>query len=284
MIDRQWSTLVDGLFLPEGLRWHESRLWFCDVVGGRMISVKEDGDRTSDVDVEGGPVGIGFGPNGRVLIQTNRGKIFGFDGTRLSNITDLRTRFFCVDMAVDREGRAYVCNMGTDYDITDAAATNLELLRTSGCIWRLDLDGNLRVVVAHGLSLPNGIVISPDGSTLVVAEARGRRLTKFRIAEDGSLHDRAVFAEMEADPDGICFDVDGTVWAAMPGGNGAVRVAEGGGVLDRVVPIRRKVICVALGGESGRTLFAATIDADESLPVSWKRPPTGRIECVEVCV
>ena len=120
-----------------------------------------------------------------------------------------------------------------------------------------------RIVHDVGLEFPNGTVITPDGATLIIAESRGRRLTAFDVAADGSLSGRRVFADLgEVVPDGICLDADGAVWVSNPRAPEVVRVLDGGAVTDRVSTVHNSYACM-LGGAVGRRLFICSADGAE---------------------
>jgi sugar lactone lactonase YvrE len=115
-------------------------------------------------------------------------------------------------------------------------------------------DGSLRQV-ADGMAFPNGMVITPDNSTLIVAESYGKKLTAFDIAGDGSLSHRRVWADLgDGVPDGICIDTDEAVWYADVPNKRCVRVREGGEVLQTVAVDRGCFACM-LGGQANKTLF-----------------------------
>jgi sugar lactone lactonase YvrE len=172
-------------------------------------------------------------------------------------------------MVVDAAGRAYVGNFGFDLDAgADPTTANLV---------RVDPDGSISVA-ADDMRFPNGTVITPDGRTLVIAESLATRLTAFDIADDGSLSNRRVFADLgRVAPDGICLDADGNVWVANAVAPECLLVAAGGEVLDRVTTTRPCYACM-LGGDDRRTLFMLT--AEES---GEERPAerTGRVEVAE---
>jgi sugar lactone lactonase YvrE len=149
----------------------------------------------------------------------------------------------------------------------------------AGSIVLVEVDGTARTV-AEGLSFPNGMVLTPDGSTLIVAESVGRCLTTFRVAADGSLSDRALFAALDTIPDGICLDADGAVWVACPTTTEVQRVREGGEVLERI-DTGRTVLDVELGGDDGQTLYVATAP-DISHTKAGAGPHTGKIEQLRV--
>ena len=209
------------------------------------------------------PSGLGWLPDGRLLVvamQTRR--VLRLDDDGLVEVADLTPHapFHCNDMVVDGRGNAYVGNFGWDFHGGGEPRTTTVVHAAPG--------GEARVA-ADELGFPNGMVITPDDRTLVVAESMGACLTAFTIEADGSLADRRLWADLRpAAPDGICLDADGAIWVASPGTNEAMRVAEGGEILERVPTGDRMAIACALGGADRRTLFLCTataVDADECL-------------------
>jgi sugar lactone lactonase YvrE len=139
-------------------------------------------------------------------------------------------------------------------------------------------------VVADGLSFPNGMVITPDGKTLIVAETMGHRLTAFDILADGALANRRVYAQLAADvsPDGITLDAEGGVWVANPEGRHAVlRVLEGGEVAE-AVELDTDAYAVMLGGPQRRHLLICASDSHN--PAEIARSPSATLRLVEVAV
>ena len=197
------------------------------------------------------PSGLGWLPDGRLLVVSMLDRVLmrqEHDGT-LVRVADLApiTGGHCNDMVVDAQGRAYVGNFGFELFVEP-------LVRRPTGLVLVTPDGSVRVV-ADGLEFPNGAVITPDGGTLILAETFARRLTAFRIAADGTLHDRRLWADLgKAAPDGICLDAEGAVWVASPRTSEFVRVREGGEVLARIASDRQAIACV-LGGADGRRLF-----------------------------
>ena len=170
----------------------------------------------------------------------------------------------CNDMVVDGSGRAFVGNFGWDDETQDAVSATVLL--------RVDPDGSV-VVVADDLVNPNGMVISADGATLLVAETFAGRITAFERDVDGSLAGRRVWAAFSERPfatvsealasgailpDGLALDREGAVWVGDCRGTGVVRVAEGGEVLDFVSTGEWATFAVALGGPDHRTLILCT--------------------------
>lgn len=270
------KLLLDGLCFPEGPRWHEGKLWFSDMHAKTVIRVGLDGHAERVVEVAECPSGLGWLPDGRLLVVSMHDRrLLRLDPDGLHQVADLSklADFHCNDMVVDARGRAYVGNFGFDLHAQEKPRTTaLALVLPSG---------EARVA-ATDLSFPNGCVITPDGRTLVVAESMASRLTAFEIASDGSLSNRRVFAQLERKiPDGICLDAEGAIWMASPFGHECVRVHEGGRISAKV-EIETQAFACMLGGPDRKTLFICT--AEDSDPVKCVASKSGKIEYVRVDV
>ena len=265
------QTLVDGLCFGEGPRWHEDALWLSDMHGKEVIRVAGDGTVSPVVHVENCPSGLGWLPDGQLLIVSMIDRsLLRFDGERLHTHADLSSfaTFHCNDMVVDGSGRAYVGNFGFDLH-TGAKPVPAVLV----CV---EPDGSARVV-AEDLMFPNGTVITPDGRTLIVAESFGAQLTAFDVAANGDLSNRRIWAELPrgAVPDGICLDSEGGIWSASPTTCECIRQEEGGKITHRVEVDQGAFACM-LGGADGTTLFVLTSDSSDPEECAAKR--TGKIE------
>ncbi len=269
-------TLVDGLRFPEGPRWREGRLWFSDIHDERVRSVDLDGHVETIVEVPGQPSGLGWLPDGRMLVVSMVDqRLLRLENGKLVEVADLSAHatFHCNDMLVDAQGRAYVGNFGWDI-FAEGGGTprDADLLL-------VEPDGRVRIA-ADGLTFPNGTVLTPDGRTLIIGETYAARLTAFDVADDGSLSNRRVWAQLDgAVPDGICLDAEGAVWVASPISGAALRIREGGEVAARVAVEHQTFACM-LGGPERKHLFLCTArDAD---PTVCRAERSGRIEVVEV--
>lgn len=269
-------VLLDGLRFPEGPRWHEDRLWFSDMHASCVVALGMDGQSETIVEVEAQPSGLGWLPDGRLLVVSMQDRrLLRLDPEGLTEVADLSplASFYCNDMLVDSRGRAYVGNFGFDLHAEESpTGANLILVHPDG---RTE-------VAAPDLRFPNGTVMTQDGKTLIVAETFGACLTAFDVAEDGSLHDRRLWAKLDGDvPDGICLDADGAIWVASPVGIGGVsRILEGGEITDRIAVEHDAFACM-LGGPDRKTLFICT--APDSNPAKTG-DCRGRIEIIDVDV
>ncbi|MEX0942815.1 MAG: SMP-30/gluconolactonase/LRE family protein [Pseudomonadales bacterium] len=268
------EVIVDGLSFPEGPRWHNGKLYFSDFYRHVVNAIGSDGKLETIAEVEGQPSGLGWLPDGRLLIVSmlDRKLLRQEPDSTLVEHADLGgiATFHCNDMVVDAKGRAYVGNFGFD--------THAGVARVPANLARVDPDGSTKLA-ASNLDFPNGTVITPDGKTLVIAETYGRRLTAFDIDSNGNLTNRSVWANTDPHvPDGICLDVEGGIWVADPRGNCVVRIEKGGAVTDRF-DMERGAFACALGDEDRKTLYICT--ATGSGPHAEARRD-GRIECVRV--
>ncbi|TDJ10977.1 MAG: hypothetical protein E2O66_10225 [Deltaproteobacteria bacterium] len=267
--------LLDGLRFPEGPRWHEGRLWFSDMHDQKVLAVDLDGQAETVARVEADPSGLGWLPDGRLLVVSMKDRrLLRLDPSGLTEAADLSeiAGFHCNDMVVDAQGRAYVGNFGFDlHSGGDLVAASLALVHPDGRVEQ----------AAQDLLFPNGSVITPEGRTLIIGESFGARLTAFDIADDGSLSNRRIWAQLEkAVPDGICLDAEGGIWVASPISHGVLRVLEGGEVTQRI-PVEQQAFACMLGGSDRRTLFICTAaDSDPAKTASR----SGRIEIVDVAV
>ena len=247
---RHIKTLLDGLTFPEGPRWHDNRLWFSDFYSHKVIRVDMDGNRETVATVLQQPSGLGWMPNGKLLVVSMRDqKLMRLETEGLVEHADLSgvSRHWCNDMVVDAEGGAYVGNFGFDRHVGEEPRTTT--------LVRVTPIGEVRVV-ADGLWFPNGAVITPDGKTLVVGETLGGCLTSFDIDADGNLSNRRSFAEhVGMFPDGICLDEEGAIWVADPRNKEVVRIRRSGEAVERIDLVDRGAYACMLGGFDRRTLF-----------------------------
>ena len=248
------QTLLTGLAIGESARWHEDRLWFAHWGTGTIVAVDPDGK--GEV-VGQGPPGLGWSidwlPDGRLLVTGQQLMRREPDGTmvRHADLSGVAGHGWN-EIVVDGRGNIYL--NGIDFDFLGGGAPR------PGIIALVTPDGSARQV-AGDIQFPNGMVVTQDNSTLIVAESFASRLTAFDIAADGSLSNRRVWAELGQGGDGICLDADGAIWTPVTteGKPACVRVGEGGQVLERF-ELDRFCFACALGGPDKRTLFMLAAD------------------------
>jgi sugar lactone lactonase YvrE len=271
---KQTTALLEGLTFPEGPRWHDGRLWFSDFYAHEVVAVDLDGRRETMAEVPGQPSGLGWTPDGRLLVvsMTDR-RLLRQDPDGLVEVADLSglAGYHCNDMVVDGDGGAYVGNFGyNSHDGDDFKLADLI---------RVEPDGTASVAAA-GLAFPNGSVITPDGGTLIVGETRGHILSAWDRAADSGLSNRRVWADLDGGyPDGICLDAEGAVWVSDPRNKETIRVLEGGEVTERISTGDYGSFACMLGGGDRRTLFICT--CLQSGPGTAELR-SGRIETVQV--
>ncbi|MDC0886254.1 SMP-30/gluconolactonase/LRE family protein [Altererythrobacter sp.] len=283
MTDYTAELVADGLHFAEGPRWRDGRLWFSDFFHQKVASLSGDGDLKAELELDDSPSGLGWMPDGSLLVVKMKAREVWrrWPDGRFSLHADLGaySSFKCNDMVVDAMGRAYVGNFGFNLDaeikargvaavMGDHPTTPIALVYPDGT-----------VVSAAGkeqFGFPNGMVISPKGDTLIVAETIGAKLTSFHIRKDGTLVDRQVWATtLPRVPDGICLDNQGAVWIANPAAPECVRYAKGGDVLDTVSAGNLNAYACMLGGKDGRDLYICA--APSSDPDIAAASPKGAI-------
>lgn len=271
----QLRTVVSDMSFTECPRWHDGRLWFVDFYTHAVYSVAEDGsDLRTELEVPAQPSGLGWLPDGRLLVVSMKDRAIlrvEDDGSVVvhANVSEHVTGH-PNDMVVDDKGRAWLGNFGFDL----MAGADLD----TASLLRIDADGTV-TSVASGLYFPNGSVVTPDGTTLIVDETFGNRISAFTIGADGSLGERRDWARFGGQPsspsladalgmsvvapDGCGLDAQGCLWVADAVGNRVIRVREGGEIVDEIAVGTGAYACM-LGGTAGNTLFISCApDFDE---------------------
>lgn len=276
-------TLVEtgnGLRFTESPRWHNGKLWFLDIHDKRIKSVTSEGTLQTELELPFLPNGLGITPQGAWVFSDALARtIYRWDGLFLQALADISAHtVFCLsDGITDAQGRLYIGDIG--YNFFDPANQPVNTC----VIVKVETDGS-STVVADGLSFPNGMVFTPDGKTLVVAETMAQRLTAFDVDVNGLLHRRRVWASLPdgTHPDGICMDSEGAIWVANPQGQDKVlRVLEGGEITHRL-HVPTDAFAVALGGMDRRKLFICTSASHN--PAEIAQNPTARIAVLDVAV
>ena len=263
----RFTTLISGLSFTECPRWRDGRLYVSDFYTHRVLAVAMDGTAETVAHVPQQPSGLGFLPDGQMLIVSMRDRKVlrrEVDGSLVEH-ADLSglAPWHLNDMLVDHDGRAWVGNFGFDLMGGGQACTTVLI-----CV---EPDGTAKVA-ADGLGFPNGMVLTRDGRTLIVAESTMSRLSAFNVSL-GSLGERRTWAafghpptstdvgealrQVAVVPDGICLDAENAVWLADATHSRLIRVAEGGRILEERKTDGVGVFACMLGGDDGCTLFAS---------------------------
>lgn len=269
----EFTTLLKDLALVESPRWHDNRLVFSDWGAGEVLAVGLDGTRELITPIDAMPFCLDRLPDGRLLIVAGYQLLVRESDGSLSAYADLGSLSTKPwnDIVTDGRGNTYLNNIGFDFPAGEFAPGLIALIKSGGTIHP----------VSDGLAFPNGMAVTPDNATLIVAESYGGVLTAYDIAPDGDLSNRRVWADLQgAAPDGICIDAEGAVWFAEVPGHRCVRVREGGEVVQTITSELGCFACM-LGGPDGTTLFATAAAWPDAMTPGSR---TGRILRAEVSV
>ena len=252
MKDQQARLVADGFCFLEAPKWRDGKIWTSDVFGRAVYTVTPDGQREFVCEIPGRPAGLGFMPDGRLIISSqDERKLMQWTDGRLSVYADLsEVTPYCInDFAIDAKGRIYLGNFGYHYNLGEA--------QRPANMHRIDPDGRI-TEVATGMDFPNAAVIVNGGRTLIVNETWVGRVTAFDLTDDGQLLNRRIYAQLgERGPDGMCADAEGAIWVGCYHSGEILRVLEGGEITDRFKFDGSAISCV-VGGEDGHTLYMTT--------------------------
>jgi sugar lactone lactonase YvrE len=271
------TPLLTDIAMGESARWHDDHFWMSDWVAGEILRIDGPDRREVVARPTSFPFCFDWLPDGTMVVTGSTGlDRLEADGS-LVPLWDLRdiSPYGWNEVIVTPRGDAYVNNI--NFDMMGEDGMDFELGSQAGLIALVTTDGEARKVATE-IAFPNGMAVTPDGSTLIVAESFARRLTAFDIGDDGSLGNRRVWAEVAAD--GICLDAEGAIWFATQ--EGCARVRDGGEVTDRIELDRAGFSC-ALGGPDGTTLFVVANEW-KGVDEIGKGPRTGRAYTIEVTV
>jgi sugar lactone lactonase YvrE len=267
------EVLMEGVLFGESPRWHDGRLWFSDWGANQVIAIGPDGGHEVIVTVPSFPMCIDFLPDGRLLVVDSAQRRLlrhERDGplVRHADLSEVSDKPWN-EIVVDDQGNAYVNNIGFDFPGGEFAP---------GLVVLVTPDGTLSEV-ADNLAFPNGMAITPNGGTLIVAESYANRLTAYDIEANGGLGNRWVWSETPGDhPDGISMDAEGAIWYADVGNQHCVRVREGGEVLATVDLDRGAFSCTLSRGDDPR-LYVVGQNPESSEPsgqvVAFPAPAPG---------
>ena len=274
MTMREIRTLVGGRGLVESPRWHDGRVYFSDWTAGEVLAAAPDGRCEVVARVKSLPLCTAWLPDGGLLlVDSPGGRLLRQDGDGTRTVHADLGRAGWNDIVADGRGNAYVNRAGFD----PMAGEEFR----PGSVFLAAPDGTVREV-AGDIAFPNGMAVTPDGSTLIVADSYSGELVAFAIGAGGGLSDRRVWADLgDGTPDGICADAEGAVWYADVPHERCVRVAEGGAVLD-AVEVERGAFACALGGPGGTTLFITAAEWQGMTEPEPVRPGSGRLLAADV--
>lgn len=261
---REVRCIASGFSFLESPRWYSGNFYVSDFYTHRVMSFDERGQMRLVCVVPQQPSGLGFAPDGSLMVVSMKDcRLLRLSNEKLEEVANLSALapFWCNDMLVDTRGRAYIGNFGWDSrDDPKIRPTRLILVRPDSTV----------TVVAEDLVFPNGVVLTPDGKTMLVAETFAARISAFDVAADGSLSNRRIWASFSDRlfetlgealssrallPDGMALDVEGNLWVGDAAGRGPSRVGPGGKLLDHVDTGDLTVFAVALGGADRKTLY-----------------------------
>jgi len=256
---------AEGFLFLEAPKWRAGQLWVSDVFDRKVFALSQDGAIRTTIAVPHRPAGLGFLPDDALVIASQADqKLLRWDGRTLAVHADLAGHAvgYLNDFAIDARGRIYVGDFG--YDRVGGETPRPTSLH------RVDPDGHI-ARIAEDLEFPNGSVIVDGGRTLVVAETWVGRITAFDLSESGELTNRRLFADLkERQPDGICADAEGAIWAACYNTGEFLRVLDGGEITHRAKVDGAAISCT-LGGADGRTLFMSAFLGTEADMEAGKR-------------
>ena len=287
------TLVLDNLIFPEGSRWNSGALYFSDIFSHEVVSVSLERKRETVFSLKDDyPIGLGWLPDGKMLIVSMLGKklLLGDPETKavstycdFSNVlADYSPEYVINDMTLNGNGQAYVGVCALDFDENQHIGPHN--IPSFSYLLLVETDGSVKIA-SDRMTFPNGMAISPNGKTLVVAETFANRLTSFDINPDGSLYNKRIFADIGAPTDGISMDQEGCVWVAIPsykfGGTGGwIRVKDGGEILDEVITNTHGAFDCQLGGPEKKHLFLL----EASILGLPRDKGDGRVRVVEVDV
>jgi sugar lactone lactonase YvrE len=291
------SKLATGLVYPESPRYRDGLLWLVDLHAHNVVTVAADGSRETVLQLDDRPSALGFLPDGTLLVASARKRlILRLDGESPSVYADLNgiAGEYFNDMVVDGRGNIYIANRFIPGpDKPDVSPEGIVHVSPSGAIRE----------VAPDVGSPNGMAVTADGGTLIVAMSHDHKLLAFDIEDDGSLANRRLFAELQprpeldgghrASPDGICLDAEAAVWVGSPESREFLRISADGKIVDRIaLPAPHRAVACVLGGPERRTLYMVISETTKATLAACKRDPEaelrstskGWIDTIEVTV
>lgn len=258
-VEKLWD---EGFFTEGGSLAGDGSILFSDIGTKIMRFDPKTGKTTVFRDPSGRSNGMIFDPEGRLVVaegaNTGGGRRLSItekDGTIRTLADAYRGKRFNSpnDVAIDRKGRVYFSD--PRYVGDEPRELDFE------GVFRVDPDGSVTRLETSAYK-PNGMVISPDGKTLYVADAGGKRraLIALDLSEDGEVSNPRVLHEFKDSGgiDGMTVTTDGRIVAAGGIGktDGVVVFSPEGKFLE-VIPTPERPANVEFGGEDRKTLYIA---------------------------
>ena len=267
------ATLTDNLAFPEDPRWHNGHFYFADMLDRRVARIEHDGSVTTLATFEDSPSGLGFLPGGDMLVVSMYHELLlrvekNGNTSTYADLGSVTNGAGVNDMVVDREGRAYIVQFGGDPTETPVPSP-LIAVQPDGAVG----------TAGEGLLIGNGIRITDDGKTLVVAESAGKRISLFDIGPGGAVSNHRVVNLPEGHfPDGICLDSDGGIWVAALW-NGVIRITHSGEWTHHIkLEGDRSAYACMYGGPDHKTLHICSAGPYDNEKARITR--AGRIETI----
>ena len=286
MTTYETAVLREGLGFGESPRWHEGRLWYSDFYRHAIYSTDADGrEERLEYEVSGQPSGLAWTPTGEMwcVSMTDQRVVRPASGETVVDLS-AHSGFWTNEMINGATGIAYVGSFGFDLDLllrdhgvaalmeSPPPTTNLVVVGPDGAVLQIVPD----------MTFPNGTVITDDGRTLIVGETLAFRLTAFDVADDGTLSNRRVWAQLDfVATDGMCLDAEGQIWLANALTNKCLRVKEGGEITGEIETSQTAYACM-LGGADRKTLYVLTSPSSDRFTIATSS--AGKIEAAEVAI
>ncbi len=262
-MDYQTSLLCDGFIFPESPRWHRGSFYCCSIDEGTVFRIHQDGSKEVVVKHQDGDWLSGWAfisPDNDEMVLTScmKRKLFHYDGSHLHEVADLSpvATHNINDMICAQSGAMFVGSVNFEFGkVNPAEAPHSPLVAVSA-------SGEVSIA-SNKTGFANGMVITPDGQRLIVADSIRCCLHQWRLDAHGTLSEHSIFASVPgAVMDGICLDAEGGVWVTA-GHRGVFRVLETGEITDEVDIGNTGATACMLGGEDGRTLLITASDSHD---------------------
>jgi sugar lactone lactonase YvrE len=244
--DDSWKVAGDGYKSATGAAANaKGEVFFNDPPDHKTYKIGSDGKVVPFLAESENNSGQAFGPDGKLYAITILGRLLAFS-------PDASSELIGFDAAA---GRAItVRNDGSMY-----------LTGTNGIVWRWNTTRRRREEDKE-FGSGTGIAVSPDQSTLYVADGASHWVYSYQIQPDGSLTNKQRFHQLQAPAAadaadvaaGMCVDADGRLYVATAVG---VEVFDPAGSVSFVIPVPSgRVTSLCFGGDNGATLFATAGD------------------------